>query len=128
VAVGAAPRNSSCAAGLIFIDMCKFSGTSCIETHANVTYCTANPAKPISPGCAPQDGYVHDAQCVVYRGPHKKYYGRDICYGYNEDTLTIYDVTNKKGPNAASVISRTPYVGASYTVCIPSWSRYSHSY
>ncbi|KAF2744808.1 hypothetical protein M011DRAFT_496066 [Sporormia fimetaria CBS 119925] len=106
VAVGAAPRNSSCAGGLIFIDM-------------------KDPSKPTSPGCAPQDGYVHDAQCIVYRGPHKKYYGRDICYGYNEDTLTIYDVTNKKGPNAASIISRTPYVGASYThqgwIINPNW-------
>ncbi|KAF2105453.1 hypothetical protein BDV96DRAFT_509329 [Lophiotrema nucula] len=106
VAVGAAPRNSSCAGGLIFINM-------------------NNPAKPYSPGCAPQDGYVHDAQCIVYRGPHKKYYGRDICYGYNEDTLTIYDVTNKNGPNAASIISRTPYKGASYThqgwIINPNW-------
>lgn len=97
VSVGAAPRNSSCASGLIFINM-------------------DDPAKPFSPGCAPQDGYVHDAQCLVYRGPDKKYYGRDICYGYNEDTLTIYDVTNKNGPNATTIISRTPYVGASYTV------------
>ncbi|CZT14738.1 uncharacterized protein RCC_00701 [Ramularia collo-cygni] len=96
VAVGAAPRNSSCAGGLIFIDM-------------------NDPTKPTSPGCAPQDGYVHDAQCLVYRGPDKKYYGRDICYGYNEDTLTIYDVTNKTGPQAAKIISRTPYVGATYT-------------
>ncbi|KAF2874935.1 hypothetical protein BDV95DRAFT_486425 [Massariosphaeria phaeospora] len=96
VAVGAAPRNSSCAAGLIFINM-------------------DDPSKPYSPGCAPQDGYVHDAQCIVYRGPDKKYSGRDICYGYNEDTLTIYDVTNKEGPQAAKVISRTPYKGASYT-------------
>jgi choice-of-anchor B domain-containing protein len=106
VAVGAAPRNTSCGGGLIFIDM-------------------TNPAKPTSPGCAPQDGYVHDAQCIVYRGPHKKYYGRDICYGYNEDTLTIYDVTNKKGPQAASIISRTPYAGASYThqgwIIDPNW-------
>lgn len=105
-AVGAAPRNSTCAGGLIFIDL-------------------KDPSKPYSPGCAPQDGYIHDAQCIVYRGPHKKYYGRDICYGYNEDTLTIYDVTNKKGTNAASIISRTPYVGASYThqgwVLDPMW-------
>jgi choice-of-anchor B domain-containing protein len=63
-----------------------------------------------------QDGYCHDAQCIVYRGPHKKYYGRDICYLYNEDSLTILDATNKKGMgNAGSIISRTPYVGASYT-------------
>ncbi|KAF2260017.1 hypothetical protein CC78DRAFT_502275 [Lojkania enalia] len=106
VAVGAQPRNDSCASGLIFINM-------------------DDPKKPYTPGCAPQDGYVHDAQCIVYRGPHKKYYGRDICYGYNEDTLTIYDVTNKEGPQAASIISRTPYTGASYThqgwVLNPMW-------
>ncbi|KAJ4357471.1 uncharacterized protein N0V89_002047 [Didymosphaeria variabile] len=95
-AVGAQPRNSTCAAGLIFIDM-------------------KNPSKPTSPGCASADGYVHDAQCVIYRGPHKKYFGKEICYGYNEDTLTIYDVTNKQGTNAGKVISRTPYKGASYT-------------
>ncbi|PSN71312.1 hypothetical protein BS50DRAFT_518295 [Corynespora cassiicola Philippines] len=106
VAVGAAPRNSTCGAGLIFINM-------------------DDPSKPYSPGCSPQDGYVHDAQCIVYRGPHKKYYGRDICYGYNEDTLTIYDVSNKNGTNAGAIISRTPYKGATYThqgwVLDPMW-------
>ncbi|KAF1850853.1 uncharacterized protein K460DRAFT_328149 [Cucurbitaria berberidis CBS 394.84] len=89
-------RNDTCAGGPIFINL-------------------DNPSKPYVTGCAPQDGYTHDAQCIVYRGPHKKYYGRDICYGYNEDTLTIYDVTNKEGVGAASIISRTPYVGATYT-------------
>ncbi|KAI5789775.1 hypothetical protein DFH27DRAFT_572062 [Peziza echinospora] len=93
VAVGAQPRNSSCAAGLIFIDL-------------------KDPSKPTTPGCASQDGYVHDAQCLIYRGPDKRYTGKDICYGYNEDTLTIYDVTNKKN---TTVISRTSYEGASYT-------------
>ena len=93
VSVGAAPRTSACAAGLIFIDL------------KDVT-------KPTSPGCDPQDGYVHDAQCVTYNGPDTKYVGRDICYGYNEDSLTIYDVTNR--PNS-TVISRTSYQGASYT-------------
>lgn len=96
VSVGAQPRNDTCGAGLIFIDISDISN-------------------PVSPGCAAQDGYVHDAQCVVYRGPDSRYYGRDICYGYNEDTLTIYDVTDKSGVNSSTVISRTPYVGASYT-------------
>jgi choice-of-anchor B domain-containing protein len=93
VAVGAQPRNSTCLSGLIFIDL------------ADVT-------KPVKSGCSDIDGYVHDAQCIVYRGPDKKYNGRDICYGYNEDTLTIYDVSNKKN---ATIISRTSYQGASYT-------------
>jgi hypothetical protein len=70
VAVGAAPRSDTCGAGLIFFDL-------------------KDPSKPTSQGCASGDGYVHDAQCLVYRGPDKKYFGRDICYGYNEDTLTM---------------------------------------
>lgn len=93
VAVGAQPRTSSCASGLIFIDLTDLSN-------------------PTSPGCASGDGYVHDAQCLVYRGPDEKYAGRDICYGYNEDTLTIYDVTDK---NSTNIISRVGYEGASYT-------------
>ncbi|TKX22175.1 hypothetical protein C1H76_5608 [Elsinoe australis] len=93
VAVGANPRTDKCKSGLIFIDL-------------------SNPARPTSPGCAPGDGYVHDAQCLVYRGPDTRYTGRDVCYGYNEDTLTIYDVTNKA---AATIISRTSYTGAAYT-------------
>ncbi|KAM3420199.1 hypothetical protein BST61_g3490 [Cercospora zeina] len=96
VAVGAAPRNTTCNSGLVFINM-------------------DNPTRPYMSGCSPQDGYVHDAQCLVYRGPHKKYQGKDICYGYNEDTLTIYEVENKKGLNAGIIISTTPYKGASYS-------------
>ncbi|KAH7049178.1 hypothetical protein B0J12DRAFT_574275 [Macrophomina phaseolina] len=92
-AVGAQPRSDSCASGLIFIDL-------------------TDPSNPTSPGCNAEDGYVHDAQCVVYNGPDTKYVGREICYGYNEDTLTIYDVTDKSN---SSVISRTSYQGASYT-------------
>lgn len=69
-AVGAWPRDSACASGLTFIGL-------------------KDPANPTSLGCAAGDGYVHDAQCLVYRGPDKEYAGRDICYGYNEDTLTM---------------------------------------
>ncbi|KAK6828153.1 hypothetical protein PG987_011494 [Apiospora arundinis] len=93
VAVGAQPRTSACGSGLTFIDL-------------------SDPTKPFSPGCAPGDGYVHDAQCIVYRGPDEKYNGRDICYGYNEDTLTIYDVTDK---NTTNIISRTGYEGSAFT-------------
>lgn len=39
VAVGAQPRNSTCRAGLIFIDL-------------------TDPSNPTTPGCAGQDGYV----------------------------------------------------------------------
>ncbi|KAI1637146.1 hypothetical protein F4809DRAFT_343319 [Biscogniauxia mediterranea] len=93
VASGSQPRTDACRSGLIFIDLSDLN---------NLT----------SPGCAAADGYVHDAQCLVYRGPDEKYVGTDICYGYNEDTLTIYNVTDKA---AATIISRTSYEGASYT-------------
>ncbi|KLU85098.1 hypothetical protein MAPG_04130 [Magnaporthiopsis poae ATCC 64411] len=83
-----------CRGGLIFLDM-------------------SDPSNPTSPGCAAGDGYVHDAQCLVYRGPDLRYQGRDICYGYNEDTLTIYDVTNKVG-NVTNIISITTFPGAEY--------------
>lgn len=86
VAVGAAPRVGGCFGGLIFFDL-------------------QDSSKPTSMGCFSKDNYTHDvslesfvlkittdftqAQCMVYRGPDTKYHGRDICYGYNEDTLTM---------------------------------------
>lgn len=72
----------------------------------------SDPANPIDKGCSADDGYVHDAQCVVYRGPDKAYRGKEICFGYNEDTLTIYDVTDKE---KTSVISKVSYEGFAYT-------------
>ncbi|KAL5117866.1 hypothetical protein ACEQ8H_004184 [Pleosporales sp. CAS-2024a] len=91
--VGAMPRTSTCKSGIIFIDI-------------------SDPSNPTSPGCASEDGYVHDAQCLIYRGPDAEFEGREICYGYNEDTLTIYDVSDKKAPK---VLSITSYEGAAYT-------------
>lgn len=93
VAVGFQPRNSTYRAGLLFFDL-------------------TDPSKPVTLGGSGADGYVHDAQCLVYRGPDTKYVGRDVCYGYNEDALTIYDVTDKKN---ITIISTTSYEGASYT-------------
>lgn len=93
VSVGSQPRTSQFAAGLVFIDI-------------------KDPSNPTLIGFQAEDGYVHDAQCLPYRGPDRRFKGKDICYGYNEDTLTIYDVTNKVN---ATIISRTGYVGASYT-------------
>jgi choice-of-anchor B domain-containing protein len=93
VAVGARPRDQGCKGGLQFFSL-------------------DDPSNPVTLGCNGDDGYVHDAQCVIYRGPHEKYQGKDICYGFNEDTVTIYDVTNKAN---STIISRTSYVGAAYT-------------
>jgi choice-of-anchor B domain-containing protein len=78
--VGARPRTDACRSGLIFLDL-------------------SDPSNPTSPGCAAADGYVHDAQCLIYKGPHTKYLGKEICYAYNEDSLTICMSLSLRTPN-----------------------------
>ena len=72
----------------------------------------SSPANPTFAGCFSSDGYTHDVQCVNYNGPDSEFTNREICVGYNEDTITIVDVTNKSGPVQ---ISRTGYSGSQYT-------------
>lgn len=72
----------------------------------------SEPAKPTFAGCYDEDGYTHDAQCVVYSGPDSRYTGQEICFNYNEDTLTIVDVTDKAAPK---MIARQTYDDAQYT-------------
>ena len=66
----------------------------------------SNPRKPRYSGCFSQDGYTHDAHCVLYAGPDTRYTGKEICVCSNTDTVTIVDVTNKKKPVE---LSRTSY-------------------
>lgn len=42
--------------------------------------------------------YVHDTQCVVYRGPDKDYAEREICLNSSETHLSVVDVTDKLAP------------------------------
>lgn len=72
----------------------------------------SSPANPSFSGCFSSDGYTHDVQCVNYNGPDLRYSNREICVAYNEDTITVVDVTNKSGP---AQISRTGYSGSQYT-------------
>ena len=60
VAMGNWFRNEACKGGLIFFNL-------------------TDPTSPNTLGCAGMDGYVHDVQCLVYKGPHTKYLGHDIC-------------------------------------------------
>ncbi|HYG09343.1 MAG TPA: choice-of-anchor B family protein [Pyrinomonadaceae bacterium] len=71
-----------------------------------------DPARPAFAGCFDTDGYTHDSQCVIYRGPDAAYRSREICFNSNEDTLTIVDVTDKNAPRQ---LSRTTYPGSGYT-------------
>jgi len=70
------------------------------------------PLEPRFAGCFSDDGYTHDAQCVVYHGPDAEHANREICFNSNEDTLTIVDVTSKDAP---FMLSRTGYPDSAYT-------------
>jgi len=73
--------------------------------------------EPRFEGCFSADGYTHDAECVIYRGPDAAFQGNEICMAYNEDTITIVDVS--RGADGAwkepTQISRLGYPGSAYT-------------
>eukprot|EP00924_Labyrinthula_sp_SR-Ha-C_P007959 snap_masked-scaffold_41-processed-gene-1.24-mRNA-1 protein AED:0.04 eAED:1.00 QI:0/-1/0/1/-1/1/1/0/653 len=71
-----------------------------------------NPLEPVFETCVDGDGYTHDAQIVTYDGPDERFTGREILFAFNEDTLTIFDVTDKQNVER---ISRTGYPNAQYT-------------
>ena len=78
----------------------------------------SNPTSPSFAGCFADhatgregSGYTHDAQCVVYAGPDEEYQGHEICFGSNENALSIADVTDKSDPQA---ISRGEYPNRGY--------------
>ncbi|MFK8015240.1 MAG: choice-of-anchor B family protein [Gammaproteobacteria bacterium] len=84
----------------------------------------STPAAPTFSGCYSDDGYTHDAQCVVFRGPtHRFHHGSELCFNSNEDTLTIVDVTDKSAPVQ---LARLPYSGRGYTH--QGWLTEDHKY
>lgn len=71
----------------------------------------SDPLNPADAGCFSEDGYTHDAQCVIYSGPDSDHTGKEICLNSNEDTLTIVDVTDKSAPVQ---LSRSTYDDTGY--------------
>ena len=68
-------------------------------------------------------GYTHDAQCVTYTGPDDRYLNREICFGLNENGVSIADVTDKDNPVAISV-GRYPDFGYIHQGWLTSDHRY----
>ena len=91
-AVGSGGGTESCQTGLHMIDV-------------------RTPTAPTYAGCYDGDGYTHDAQCVLYDGPDADYSGREICFAYNADTVTVVDVTDKAAP---VMLSRAFYPSPGY--------------
>jgi choice-of-anchor B domain-containing protein len=71
-----------------------------------------NPLQPQFLGCFSEDGYTHETQCWVYDGPDRDYAGREICLAFNEDTVTIVDVTDGASPR---MVARGTYPNPGYT-------------
>jgi len=88
--VGNRSGGEMCGGGLHMIDIRE-------PTQPTFAGCFADP----STGRA-GTGYVHDAQCVMYHGPDQDYQGREICFGSNQNALSIADVTDKQSPRAVS--------------------------
>lgn len=97
--VGSRVEGRGCGPGLLIVDI-------------------SNPLSPTFSGCfndpatgRSSDGYTHDAQCVVYRGPDTTHQGREICIGANETAISVADVTDADDTFA---ISHATYPTASY--------------
>jgi len=81
-----------------------------------------NPLQPTYAGCFGTDGYTHDAQCVIYNGPDTNYRGREVCFAFNENSVTIVDVHVKTN---MVVIAKSAYVNVAY--CHQGWITEDHT-
>lgn len=87
-------------------------GTRSLCSGGLVAHDISDPANPIYSGCFSTDGYTHDAICFIYRGEDTEHIGKEICIGFNENTYTIVDMTDKSNPIQ---LSRNGYSGFDYT-------------
>lgn len=69
------------------------------------------PKVPVPAGFISDDGYTHDTHCRVYRGPDSRFTEKEICFSFNEDTINVYDLSDKLDPTR---LARVTYAGASY--------------
>jgi choice-of-anchor B domain-containing protein len=109
--VGASAGGTTCGGGLHMVDI-------------------REPKNPKFAGCFSDGstgragtGYSHDAQCVTYKGPDKRYKGREICVGSNENAISIADVTDKSSPKG---LSRATYPRVAYAH--QGWFTEDHKY
>lgn len=90
--------------GFAYLNGTPFGGSHVLDV--------SDPTAPVFAGAIRDDGYTHDSHCRVYRGDDEGFAGKEICFSANEDTITIYDVTDKSAPRR---LARVTYEGATYT-------------
>ncbi|MEM6784746.1 MAG: choice-of-anchor B family protein [Bacteroidota bacterium] len=88
-----------------------FGGSSC-NSGGLILVDVSDPLNPTLAGCFDDDGYTHDAQCLVYDGPDTDYQGRSVCLSSNAFQLSISDITDPTTPEG---ISTAVYPDAGYT-------------
>ncbi|MEX2658409.1 MAG: choice-of-anchor B family protein, partial [Acidimicrobiales bacterium] len=102
-----------CLSGLHMVDINEpknptFAGCYVLEggpgTAARVV---GSPATELSPAA-----YVHDAQCVVYKGPDTEHRGKNICVTAAENKIVTVDVTN---PALPTTLGTGDYENIAYT-------------
>lgn len=89
------------------------NGTGPVVAGQPTIFDVSQPLAPVPVGVSYDDGYSHDSLCRTYKGPDKPYKGNEICFNFNEDTVTIYDVT--ANPMTPTRLARATYENASYT-------------
>jgi choice-of-anchor B domain-containing protein len=99
-AVGTSSGGERCGGGSLIVDL-------------------RTPLQPKFAGCfndvgtgRARTGYTHDIQCVIYKGPDKRYTDHEICMAANENTVSIQDVTDKSKPK---VLAHADYPTPGYT-------------
>jgi len=89
------------------------NGTGPVVAGQPTIFDVSQPLAPVPVGVAADDGYTHDSLCRTYKGPDKPHKGNEICFNFNEDSVTIYDVT--ANPMMPQQLARATYENASYT-------------
>lgn len=89
------------------------NGTGPVVAGQPTIFDVSQPLAPVPVGVTGDDGYTHDSLCRTYKGPDKPHKGNEICFNFNEDSVTIYDVT--ANPMMPEQLARATYENASYT-------------
>ncbi|KAJ1452223.1 hypothetical protein M885DRAFT_527770 [Pelagophyceae sp. CCMP2097] len=75
--------------------------------------------------------YTHDAQCVLYHGPDKRFTGRQLCFLSNTNEISVVDITDKNELELISTVwgcdsgqkyyaqNPYPYLGNPIAACDP---------
>ncbi|HEX2058820.1 MAG TPA: choice-of-anchor B family protein [Actinomycetota bacterium] len=83
-----------------------------LPTGTPLIFDVTQPLAPVPLGAMADDGYTHDSLCPTYKGVDKRFKGHEICFNFNEDTITVYDVT--ANPMQPDQLARVTYDKASY--------------